>query len=49
MTQILHIRPNDLYITTGNKYKIIKDSFHYDIWEFCFTSRNIVEIDGGYM
>ena len=32
----IHI--NDLFITRG-KYKLIKDSFHYDIRKFSFTSR----------
>jgi len=26
---------------TGNKYKLIKHSFHYDIWKYSFTSRII--------
>ena len=33
----IHI--NDSFVTRGNKYKLIKDSFHYDIRKFSFTSR----------
>ena len=33
----IHI--NDLSVTRGNKYKLIKDSFHCDVRKFSFTSR----------